>query len=151
MDLTAAAWKVLDDLLPRYPSAQVTVEDGLYACCDRQFAERVLENLLGNALKYSQYSNPPAVRFGLTEREGRRLFYVQDNGAGFDPAAGTDIFAPLERYHKASEFEGQGVGLSIVKMIIQRHGGQIFAESAPGQGATFYFDFGPETFSMADA
>lgn len=151
VDLTATAREVLEVLLPRYPSARVDVEDGLHAFCDRQFAARVLENLLGNALKYSQYSTSPAVQFGLTERNGKRLFYVQDNGVGFDSASGTDIFAPLRRYHESSEFEGLGIGLSIVDRIIKRHGGQIFAESAPGQGATFYFDFGPETFGTDEA
>ena len=104
---------------------------------ERMLLRQVWINLLGNALKYSRGRNPPVVEVGFDEGTGE--YWVRDNGAGFDPRHAQKLFGVFERLHTEDEFEGTGVGLAIVKRIIERHGGSIRAEGAPGQGATFRF------------
>ena len=99
---------------------------------------RALENLIGNAWKYSARAASPRVEIGETKHDGKPAFYVRDNGVGFDMKDAERIFAPFERLHKA-EFEGTGVGLAAVRRIIERHGGRIWVQSAPNEGATFFF------------
>ena len=120
----------------------VSVEPSLRCRGDVALVRTVLENLLGNAWKYSSRVASPRVEvFGTVDGE-RTTFHVKDNGAGFDMKDADKLFAPFERLHKASEFEGTGVGLAAVHRIIERHGGRISAQSAPGEGATFSFTLG---------
>ena len=98
-----------------------------------------LENLLGNAYKYIGKKEEARIEFGLTEDDGKRTCFVRDDGSGFDMAYADRLFGAFQRLHDASEFEGSGIGLATVQRIINRHGGQIWAESAPDQGATFFF------------
>jgi light-regulated signal transduction histidine kinase (bacteriophytochrome) len=103
----------------------------------------VLENLLGNAWKFTSYATNPTVRFGIESREDGPVYFVRDNGAGFDMAYATRLFQPFQRLHSDAEFPGTGIGLATARRIIDRHGGDVWAESAVGRGATVYFTIPP--------
>jgi len=118
---------------------EVSVLAGTTVQGDRQLLKIVLENLVGNAWKYTRGTPTPRIEFGVTEREGERCYYVRDNGAGFDMALRGKLFLPFERLHSAREFPGTGVGLATVQRAIQRHGGEVWGEGEPGKGACFYF------------
>ncbi len=128
------------------PSRRVEVEiaDGLITCCDPNLVLIVMENLLGNAWKYTRKVANPHIEVGKTDHNGVRCFFIKDNGTGFDMAYADKLFTPFNRLHSADEFEGTGVGLATVMRIIQRHEGSIWAESAQGKGAAFYFTLTPE-------
>lgn len=125
-------------------SVRVDIAEGLRANCDPRLAQIVLENLIGNAWKYSRQRDDACITIGQdTLIEGSApVFFVRDNGAGFDMARADRLFKPFSRLHGPSEFEGTGIGLATVRRIIERHGGHIRAEAAVGAGATFRFDFG---------
>ena len=108
---------------------------------DPELLRQVFSNLIGNAIKFSNRSQRPQVEVATLARDGEQVFIVRDNGVGFDPAAAQRLFKPFQRLHDRS-YEGFGVGLSIVKRIVDRHGGRVWAEGQPGQGASFYFTLG---------
>jgi light-regulated signal transduction histidine kinase (bacteriophytochrome) len=111
-----------------------------HAWGDRALLRQVLVNLVSNALKYSRLSDPAAIEIGVLESGPREtVFFVRDNGAGFDPRYADKLFGVFQRLHKASEFEGTGIGLASVRRIIARHGGKTWAEGKVGKGAIFYF------------
>ena len=99
----------------------------------------VLQNLLGNAWKYSSNAAESQIEIGRVTHKGKTAYFVRDNGVGFDMAYANKLFQPFQRLHKASEFAGTGIGLATVQRIIRRHGGEVWAESEVGKGATFYF------------
>lgn len=140
VDLSAMAGTLAEELLVTL-NARATVRIGknLTARADPLLMHVALENLLSNALKYSSKTAEPLIEFDAEQRDGRRVFYVRDNGAGFDPAHAGKLFGLFQRLHANTEFDGTGVGLASVKRIIMRLGGEIWAESSPGAGATFYF------------
>jgi light-regulated signal transduction histidine kinase (bacteriophytochrome) len=115
------------------------IAPNLHASADPHLIRTVLENLLGNACKFASKRPVARVEFGAMEREGATVYFVRDNGAGFDMAYAQKLFSPFERLHGPSEFPGSGIGLATVQRIIQRHGGVVSAESRPNEGATFYF------------
>lgn len=123
---------------------EVVIEPGLKANCDPRMAQVVLENLLGNAWKYTRHQPRPRIEFGQAPSESGEpaAFYIRDNGAGFDMGRADRLFKPFTRLHSPNEFEGTGIGLATVRRIIERHGGQIHAKGAVGQGSTFWFGFG---------
>jgi light-regulated signal transduction histidine kinase (bacteriophytochrome) len=98
-----------------------------------------LENLLENAWKFTSKRESARIEFGQTNNNGSRVYFVRDDGAGFDSARATRLFGAFQRFHDKNDFPGTGVGLATVQRIVQRHGGRIWAESVPGKGATFYF------------
>jgi signal transduction histidine kinase len=144
VDLSAMARAVCEELAAAQPGRDVAVdiEDGLEATADPRLTRQVLENLLGNAWKFT--SKQPAARVEVGARTGPdgRVFVVRDNGAGFDPAYADRLFGVFQRLHAMNDFPGTGVGLAIVDRIVKRHGGRIWAEAAVGKGASFYFTLG---------
>jgi signal transduction histidine kinase len=144
IDLTELAHGVVTDLQNRDPAREVAVDiaDGLSARGDAPLLTIVLENLLGNAWKYSAKQAAAHISFGRAIKEKEAVFYLRDNGAGFDMAHAGKLFAPFQRLHRDSEFEGTGIGLATAQRIILRHGGRIWAEAVPGAGATFFFTLG---------
>jgi signal transduction histidine kinase len=130
----------------REPERQVEwhIPEGLVAEADHSLLAVVIENLLANAFKYSSKTNGARIEVGATTAgTGGIAFFVRDNGAGFDPRDAIRLFTPFGRLHPQSEFPGTGVGLATCQRIIHRHGGQMWAEGQPGQGATFYFTLPP--------
>jgi signal transduction histidine kinase len=115
------------------------IEDGLEANADPRLLGVVLENLLGNACKFTSKRTSARVEFGKMHRNGSTAYFVRDNGAGFDPAYADRLFGAFQRLHGATEFPGTGIGLATVQRIIHRHGGEIWAEGEVEKGAAFYF------------
>ncbi len=143
-DLSAMAHDVVDALRHARPRAvHVTIEPGLRAFADQRLLRIALENLLENAWKFTARVPAPEIAFGRAPAEdGQDVFYVRDNGAGFAMQYADKLFTPFQRLHSREEFEGTGIGLSIVHKVITRHGGRIWGEGAPGQGAEFRFTLG---------
>jgi signal transduction histidine kinase len=141
VDLTRLAGVVVKQLRTLQPERTVafTSEEEVVAHADRPLLQAVLENLIGNAWKFTGTRSDAEVTFGTEQVDGERAYFVRDNGAGFDMAFAEKLFVPFQRLHKASEFAGTGVGLATVQRIIHRHGGRIWAKSTVGHGATFYF------------
>lgn len=145
VDLTELAERLLGDLRTADPTRRVDcrISPGLTAEGDPRLLEIALQNLLGNAWKFTSKTAAARIEFGSTEREGRPAFVVRDNGAGFDMAYAHRLFGAFQRLHSEAEFPGTGIGLATVQRIIHRHGGQIWVEAAVGQGAAFYFTLKP--------
>lgn len=146
VDLSALVRSILAERLADHPQRDVQchVADRLSAQCDPQLVRIALENLLGNALKYSRDQAQTMIEFGCSapDDSGASRFFVRDNGVGFNMAYAAKLFKPFQRLHMATEFEGTGIGLATVRRIVERHGGDIAAMSAPGEGATFSFTLG---------
>lgn len=141
VDLSRLAGVVASELRSAHPHREVAVaiQEDLTVKADEKLLQIVLENLLGNAWKFTAKASHPAIEVGAFEKDAQRTYFVRDNGAGFDMEYAHKLFGVFQRLHTATEFEGTGVGLAIVQRIINRHGGRIWAESAVGQGTTFYF------------
>jgi signal transduction histidine kinase len=141
VNLSQQADYVMDELRRSAPHRELVlnIEPGLSVQGDPTLLRMVLENLLGNAWKYSGKVPQTEISFSCVEQGGRRVFVVADNGAGFDMRFAERLFGVFQRLHSASDFQGTGVGLALVRRIIRRHGGDIWAESAVGEGSRFYF------------
>ncbi|HLO96082.1 MAG TPA: ATP-binding protein [Burkholderiaceae bacterium] len=141
VDLSLLAGLVVEELRREAPQRQVEVriQPGMVAQGDPTLLRMVLENLLGNAWKYSGKCELAHITFECQDGPQGRVFVVSDDGAGFDMRFADRLFAAFQRLHSASDFPGTGVGLASVRRIIRRHGGDIWAESAVGQGARFHF------------
>jgi len=150
VDLSALAHGVAERLCEAEPQRAISfrIEPGLMARGDGRLLEIALTNLLGNAAKFTQGRAVPRIEFGQTSRPeapGRPVYFVRDNGAGFDMRYVGKLFGAFQRLHRSSEFPGSGIGLATVRRILQRHGGQVWAEGVLGEGATFYFALGSES------
>lgn len=144
LDLSGLATEVVDELLLAEPGreVEVTIQPGLVVEADPTLMRALLTNLIGNALKFTRDADPARVELDAREDGGQTVYRVRDNGAGFDMAHSDQLFLPFHRLHHPDEFPGNGIGLATVKRIVGRHGGRIWAEAAPGQGAAFYFTLG---------
>jgi hypothetical protein len=145
VDLSAMARQVIDDLksTSRDRHVAVVIEATPFASGDPVLLLNVVENLLSNAWKFTARSREPRIEFGSKTVSGdRTAFYVRDNGVGFDMVYADKLFGAFQRLHSHGEFEGSGIGLATVQLIIRRHAGEVWAESVPDQGATFYFTLG---------
>ena len=141
VDLSAIARSVAEQLARSHPGRKVEfrIAEGVKAEGDPHLLRVALENLLGNAWKFTGKTPAARVEFGVTEADGAPAYFVRDNGAGFDMAYAGKLFGAFQRLHDAREFEGTGIGLATVQRVVRRHGGRVWAEGAPGLGATFYF------------
>ncbi|MFZ2948086.1 MAG: PAS domain S-box protein, partial [Desulfuromonadaceae bacterium] len=146
VDLSTMTNAVAEELRKAEPKGRITVNIAPHVevFADPRLLKVVMENLLGNAWKYTSKCTDARIEFGVEEQEGETVYFVRDNGAGFDMAYADKLFLPFHRLHKTDEFPGIGIGLATVQRIIHRHGGRIWAESAVGEGATLYFTLGGE-------
>lgn len=145
VDMSGLAREIASDMQQAAPErqAEYKIADGIMAIGDPGLLRTALENLLGNAWKYTSKTAAAHVEFGAKqERNGRIVYFVRDNGAGFNMENVEKLFVPFQRLHSAGDFPGTGVGLTTVQRIICKHGGRIWAEGAVGAGATFYFTLG---------
>ena len=143
-DLGALARQIVAELREQQPdrNLDVRIAEGLVADVDPDFIRIALANLLSNAFKFTGGQTAPRIDFASEMRDGEVVYYVRDNGAGFDMAYAERVFRPFERLHSQDEFPGTGIGLATVQRVIRRHGGRIWADAAIGRGATFYFTLG---------
>ncbi len=141
VDLSRLAKTIGTELRQRDPQRHVEfiVPEGLVTSGDPQLLRVVLDNLLGNAWKFTSKQSQARIEFGSNATNGTQAFFVRDNGAGFDMAYASKLFGAFQRLHAMEEFAGTGIGLATVQRIINRHGGRVWAEAAVNQGATFYF------------
>lgn len=141
VDLSALARAIAADLRARQPERQVKfrIADGLVAEGDPQLLRVVLMNLLGNAWKFTAKQERAAIEFDVVRRDGKPVYFVRDDGAGFDMAYAGKLFGAFQRLHAVTEFEGTGIGLATVQRIVHRHGGRVWAKGEVGKGATFSF------------
>jgi signal transduction histidine kinase len=141
IDLTRMARAICEELAVSQPErvVEVVVADGLEAQGDPRLIRQVFDNLIGNAWKFTSRQALARIEVGRQAGENGPIFFVRDNGAGFDPQYADRLFGVFERLHAMTDFPGTGVGLAIVERIVKRHGGRVWADAAVGQGATFYF------------
>jgi len=141
VDLTALCHKVVNDLQRNDPNRKVNIiiDDELKVVGDSHLLKLVLDNLIGNAWKFTGHTDDARIEVTGQQQNGKIVFRVSDNGAGFDMTYANKLFEPFQRLHGYEEFEGTGIGLATVNRIIQRHGGEVWAEGEVGKGAAFYF------------
>lgn len=141
VDLSKIAGSVIENLRVASPDRKVDVviPEGIVTVGDPQLLRAVLENLLGNAWKFTSKRDGARIELGVTKADGKPAYFVTDNGAGFDMSYAGKLFAPFQRLHAQTAFPGTGIGLATVQRIVHRHGGRIWAESEAGKGATFFF------------
>jgi PAS domain S-box-containing protein len=141
VNLSNIAKSITDELRKSQPQRIVNIKiaDSLDESADPRLMRIVLENLLGNAWKFTGKNEPAEIEFGLIKKDKEEVYFVRDNGAGFDMEYAHKLFAPFQRLHNIEEYPGTGIGLAIIKRIIHRHGGKVWAEGVPDKGATFYF------------
>lgn len=143
-DLSALALEVALCLKQVHPERRIDlrIEEGIQANGNRKLLRVVLENLFGNAFKYTGKRDKTVIAFGVKKRDGEKVYFLSDNGEGFDLAECGRLFIPFQRLSGSNEFRGSGIGLATVERIVRRHGGGVWAESEPGKGATFCFTLG---------
>jgi light-regulated signal transduction histidine kinase (bacteriophytochrome) len=141
IDLSTIARAIAGDLRNSQPDRQVEflIEPGLVTDADPNLMRIVLENLINNAWKFTSKRPVAQIEFSVVQQDGEKVFFVRDNGAGFDMDYAGKLFGAFQRLHSEQEFPGTGIGLATVQRIIYRHGGRVWAESAVNAGATFYF------------
>jgi light-regulated signal transduction histidine kinase (bacteriophytochrome) len=145
VDLSRASLSVISELREAEPEriVETVIPAGLTLNADARLMRVVLENLLGNAWKFTANTAGSRIEVGCAQQAGETAWFVRDNGAGFDIKHADRLFVPFQRLHMENEFAGTGVGLATVQRIVQRHGGRVWAEGAPGKGATVWFTIPP--------
>ena len=140
-DLSLMAQKIVDELAAQTPKRKFVFkcEKNSVVFADLNLMKILMYNLLSNAWKYSSKKEKTLIEFGKTVKNDGKFFFIKDNGAGFDMTYAGKLLTPFQRLHSAAEFEGTGVGLAIVKRILDKHGGKIWFESKINEGAVFYF------------
>src|SRR5262249_33496525 len=123
-------------------AVEFVIDDGLHEEGDTALLGAVMDNLLGNAWKFTRKSRSARIEFGSADEGGQTVYFVNDNGAGFDMAYASKLFHVFQRLHSQDDFEGTGIGLATVQRIVNRHGGRIWAEGRVGEGACFRFTLG---------
>jgi signal transduction histidine kinase len=151
LNLSSIVREIANSLVSENPERrfEVIIAEAVTASGDPSLVRLCLENLLGNAFKYTARQSIARIEFGQDAASGG--FFIRDNGIGFDMSHADNLFEPFIRLHPDEEFIGSGIGLATVQRIIERHGGRIWAESAPGEGATFYFTLSPLDGDSHDA
>jgi PAS domain S-box-containing protein len=146
-DIGALAGEIIAGLRDAEPHrhVEVTIADDLATICDSHLIRAALDNLLANAWKFTSKREHAIIDVGAVHQHGTKVFFVRDNGAGFDMRYAGKLFDPFQRLHAAADFEGTGIGLAIVNRILGRHGGEIWAESEPEMGARFFFTLTPRS------
>jgi len=141
VDMQSLAQVTVSELIQHEPESKYQIEIGVLppASGDEVMIKQVMVNLVGNAIKYSSKKAHPLIEIGAKQEETRTIYYVRDNGAGFDMAYSSKLFGVFQRLHSQEDFEGTGVGLALVKRIIDKHNGEVWAEGHEDVGATFYF------------
>ncbi len=141
VNLRTIAGKIAERLRSSQPGriVEFVFADGLFTFGDERLLTVVIENLLGNAWKFTEKRERAVIEFGMEPQPDGKLFFVRDNGSGFDMAYADKLFKPFQRLHRAEEFPGTGIGLATVKRIIDRHGGRVWIEGEPERGAVVYF------------
>ncbi len=141
IDTAALVRSVIHDVELHNPASQVELAVGPLEDCvgDPALLRQVWVNLIANAFKYTSKKEQPRVEIGCEKIDGTTAFYVTDNGTGFDMRYADKIFGVFQRLHRAEDFDGTGVGLAIVQRVVHRHGGHVWAQAEPDQGATFHF------------
>ena len=150
VDLSKLASNLASGLREANPerNVDIVIEEGLKARVDKPLMEIVLSNLLGNAWKFTSKTDKARIEFGVIKKEIGHMglmgpiYFVRDNGAGFNAEYKDKMFGPFQRLHSEKEFPGTGIGLTIVERIIRRHGGKVWAEGGAGEGAVIYFTLG---------
>lgn len=142
VDLAQAARAIVAELRQEYPDVDVEIAPLPHAQGDPTMLHQILSNLLGNAFKFASKKTAPRVVLGSRREEDNTVYYVRDNGIGFDMSHAGKLFGIFQRVHGSRDFTGTGVGLAIVKRLVERHGGRVWADARPDRGATFYFTLG---------
>jgi two-component system, NtrC family, sensor kinase len=150
VDLSSLASEIRAELKQREPerSVEVVIHPELVTDADTRLLRIVLENLLGNAWKFTRKAENPRIEFGV-QTGSEPVYFVRDNGAGFDMRYAEKLFRPFQRLHTEADFPGTGIGLATIHRVIDRHGGQVWAEGKVGEGATFFFTLPKATASLA--
>jgi light-regulated signal transduction histidine kinase (bacteriophytochrome) len=141
VDISAIVTDVFNVLQTANPNRkiEITIQKSIEVQADSRLLRIAIENLVQNAWKYTSKCESPVIEFGITESQGKKTCYIRDNGVGFDQKYATKIFNPFQRLHSETDFPGTGIGLAIVKRIIEKHGGSIWATGEKGKRATVYF------------
>jgi light-regulated signal transduction histidine kinase (bacteriophytochrome) len=141
VNLSGIARRLAAEMQARDPerSAEFVIADGVTAWGDPELLRAAMQNLIENAWKYTRKHATARIEFGEVSRAEGPVYFVRDDGAGFDMDRGGKLFSPFQRLHESKEFEGTGIGLATVDRIVRRHGGRIWAESAVERGAAFFF------------
>jgi light-regulated signal transduction histidine kinase (bacteriophytochrome) len=146
IDLAAIIHQLLQllDVENNYPATKIEIADLPECWADSNLIKQVFANLLSNALKFSSTISNPRVEIGCLQQNGNSVYFVRDNGVGFDMQYADKLFGVFQRLHNSEQYEGTGIGLANVQRAIGRHGGRVWAEAEVGEGATFYFTIGKD-------